>query len=167
MRDELQRLGDILEATKLLTLFQAGRNREDLKKDLLLRSALLHQLFVIGEEASRLSQPLKDKHSAVPWRAICGFRNFIAPEYFSLDSDIIWQTVVFDVPSLEAQIAEILGNEALRSWLRNRLSAAAVPFALPTPRALQRRRLRPCPCGQFPDCANQFQFAIATAPPAH
>jgi uncharacterized protein with HEPN domain len=112
MRDDRQRLADILEATKLLGKFQAGRNRDDLNKDLLLRSALLHQLFVIGEAATRLSQPLQDKYPAVPWRAICGFRNFIAHEYFSLDSDIIWQTVIVDVPSLETQVLEILGNEA-------------------------------------------------------
>lgn len=38
------------------------------------------------------------------------FRNFIAHEYFSLDSDIIWETVTTDVPSLEMQIAEILSK---------------------------------------------------------
>jgi uncharacterized protein with HEPN domain len=112
MWDDRQRLADILDAAKLLGIFQAGRNRDDLKKDLLLRSALLHQLFVIGEAATRLSQQLKDKYSGVPWRAICGFRNFIAHEYFSLDSDIIWQTVIVDVPSLEKQVLEILSNEA-------------------------------------------------------
>lgn len=78
MRDDRQRLADILEPTKLPELFHAGRTRDDLKKDLLLRSALLHQLFVIGEAATRISQQLKDKYPAVPWRAICGFRNFIA-----------------------------------------------------------------------------------------
>jgi uncharacterized protein with HEPN domain len=111
MRDDRQRLTDILEAAKLLRIFQAGRSRDDLNKDLLLRSAVLHQLFVVGEAATRLSQTLKDKYALIPWRAICGFRNFIAHEYFSLDSDIIWQTVTADVPSLETQVAEILNKE--------------------------------------------------------
>ncbi len=110
MRDDRQRLTDILEAAKLLQIFQRGRTRDDLNKDPLLCSACLHQLFVIGEAATRLSQQLKDKYPAVPWRAICGFRNFIAHEYFSLDSDIIWETVTTDVPSLEMQIAEILSK---------------------------------------------------------
>ena len=91
-----------------MQIFQTGRTRDDLNKDLLLRSALLHQLFVIGEAATRLSQTLKDKYAAIPWPAICGFRNFIAHEYFSLDANIIWQTVTADVPSLEVGIAEIL-----------------------------------------------------------
>ena len=112
MRDDRQRLAEIVEATKLLGIFQAGRSRDDLKKDLLLRSALLHQLFVIGEAATRISQQLKDKYPNIPWRAICGFRNFIAHEYFSLDSDIIWQTVIADVPALEMQVLEILSSDA-------------------------------------------------------
>ena len=112
MRDDRQRLADIVEATKLLGIFQAGRSRDDLKKDLLLRSALLHQLFVIGEAATRISQHLKDKYPGIPWRAICGFRNFIAHEYFSLDSDIIWQTVIADVPALEIQVLAILDSDA-------------------------------------------------------
>jgi uncharacterized protein with HEPN domain len=92
--------------------FKRAETRNGLNTDLLLRSALLHQLFVIGEAATRLSQTLKDKYAAIPWRSICGFRNFIAHEYFSLDSDVIWQTVTADVPSLVEQISEILRRES-------------------------------------------------------
>jgi uncharacterized protein with HEPN domain len=55
MRDDRQRLQDILEAAKLLQSFQAGRNRRDLAGDPLLQSGFLRQLFVIGEAATRLS----------------------------------------------------------------------------------------------------------------
>jgi uncharacterized protein with HEPN domain len=61
MRDDRQRLADILESARLLQAFQSGRNQDDLTKDLLLQSGLLHQLYVIGEAASRLSQSLKDR----------------------------------------------------------------------------------------------------------
>ena len=112
MRDDHQRLLDILEAAKLLGRFRAGKNRGDLTHDLLLQSGFLHQLFVIGEAASRLSPALKKHFPNVPWQAISGFRNYIAHEYFSLDLDIVWQTVIADVPLLEAQVREILREEA-------------------------------------------------------
>lgn len=111
MRDDRLRLSDILDAASLILTFQSGRNRADLAKDLLLQSGFLHQLFVIGESASRLSQDLKDKYPAIPWRAIYGFRNYIAHEYFSLDLDIVWHTVVVDVPILKSQVQEILKRE--------------------------------------------------------
>jgi uncharacterized protein with HEPN domain len=112
MRDDHQRLLDILEAAKLLGRFGTGKNRGDLTHDLLLQSGFLHQLFVIGEAASRLSPALKKRFPSIPWQAISGFRNYIAHEYFSLDLDIVWQTVVADVPLLETQVREILRAEA-------------------------------------------------------
>jgi uncharacterized protein with HEPN domain len=112
MRDDRQRLLDILEAANLLLAFRQGKNRDDLTRDLLLQSGFLHQLYVIGEAASRISPALKKRVPEVPWRAISGFRNYIAHEYFSLDLDIVWQTVVADVPHLESQVREILRAEA-------------------------------------------------------
>jgi uncharacterized protein with HEPN domain len=111
MRDDRQRLLDILEAAKLLGSFRVGKNRGDLTQDLLLQSGFLHQLFVIGEAASRLSPALKQRSPNISWQAISGFRNYIAHEYFSLDLDIVWQTVIADVPSLESQVKEILRAE--------------------------------------------------------
>ena len=47
MRDDRQRLLDILEAANLLLAFRQGKNRDDLTRDLLLQSGFLHQLYVI------------------------------------------------------------------------------------------------------------------------
>ena len=111
MRDDRQRLLDILAAAKLLRTFRSGRSREDLEGDPLLQSGFLYQLHVIGEAASRLSPSLREHYPAVPWKAISGFRNYIAHEYFALDLDIVWQTVIEDVPSLSSQIEQIFHNE--------------------------------------------------------
>lgn len=59
MRDDRQRLLDILEAGRLLGSFQAGHSRADLGREPLLQSGFLHQLFVIGEASSRVSASLK------------------------------------------------------------------------------------------------------------
>jgi uncharacterized protein with HEPN domain len=62
--------------------------------------------------ASRLSSALKKRFPNIPWHAISGLRNYIAHEYFSLDLDIVWQTVIADVLSLESQGREILRAES-------------------------------------------------------
>lgn len=111
MRDDRLRLSDILTAIELIRNFTRGKTREDLSQDKMLLSALLHQLYVIGEAASRLSDEIKGKHPGVPWKVIYGFRNHIAHEYFALDLDIVWQTVSQEVPKLESQIKEIISLE--------------------------------------------------------
>ena len=76
-----------------------------------MQSAVLHQLYVIGEAAARVSSSLRERYSSIPWSAVRGFRNYIAHEYFSLDLYIVWQTATEDVPKLEGQIAEIIAAE--------------------------------------------------------
>ncbi len=107
MRDDHLRLNDIIEAIQLIQMFCAGRTRADLLNDRLLQSAVLHQLFVIGESASRVTDTLKARHPSVPWKIIYGFRNHIAHEYFALDLNIVWQTISYDLPELKSQIAGI------------------------------------------------------------
>lgn len=111
MRDDRLRLHDILEAIDLIRNFTQGKTRKDLDKDRLLQSGLLHQLYVIGEAANRISADLKDRHANVPWKVIYGFRNHIAHEYFSLDLNIVWQTVFADVPQMEVLIRKIVESE--------------------------------------------------------
>lgn len=111
MRDDRVRLFDILGAAEFIQNFQQGKTRDDLAGDALLLSAILHQLYVIGEAAAHISAEIKDRHPGVPWKAIYGFRNFIAHEYFSLDVDIVWQTVTQDVPELKSRIEQIMRAE--------------------------------------------------------
>ena len=68
---------------------------------------------MIGEAARRISSELKARNPAIPWTSIYGFRNHIAHEYFSLDLDIVWQTVTSDVPLLESQVRELMAREPL------------------------------------------------------
>jgi uncharacterized protein with HEPN domain len=111
MRDDRLRLLDISGAADSLRNFIHGKTREDLSANPLLLSAVLHQLYVIGEAAAHVSKEIKDRHPGVPWKVIYGFRNYIAHEYFSLDVDIVWQTVAQDVPELGSQIDQILRTE--------------------------------------------------------
>jgi uncharacterized protein with HEPN domain len=111
VRDDSLRLHDILDAADSIQDFTKGKTREDLAKDKLLQSAILHQLYLIGEAAANVSSILKDSYHSVPWKLINGFRNYIAHEYFSLDLDIIWETALKDIPKLRAQIDEIVSRE--------------------------------------------------------
>jgi uncharacterized protein with HEPN domain len=111
MRDDRLRIADILEACALVLSFVSQKNRSDLGKDRLLQSGVLHQLYVIGEAANRISTELKARYPSVPWQVLYGFRNYIAHEYFSLDLDIVWQTVIRDIPELQRLVREISERE--------------------------------------------------------
>ena len=40
-----------------------------------------------------------------------GFRDVLAHSYWKIDPDVLWNTVVHDVPELEAQLRALLSSE--------------------------------------------------------
>ena len=111
MRDDRQRLVDIVDATDLILKFVGEKTRSSAAGDPLLQSAILYQLYVIGEAVARTSDSLRSRYSQVPWAQIQGFRNRVAHEYFKLDIDVIWATVETEIPELRKQIQSILAIE--------------------------------------------------------
>jgi uncharacterized protein with HEPN domain len=111
MRRDQLRLKDMVENIDAVTLALAGKSRSDFDNDLLLRSAVLHFIQTIGEAASRASVEIREKYPDVPWKNIGDTRNFIVHAYFSVDFDLIWQTISSDLLPLRARIAEILKAE--------------------------------------------------------
>jgi len=111
MRPDRLFLVDMLEAADAIVGHIAGRDREALLGDQTSRAAVLHELAVIGEAASRITADLRVRHPEVPWSEIVGFRNVVIHRYFGLSWPIIWITATEDVPELRAQVAAILDSD--------------------------------------------------------
>lgn len=111
MRHDDERLRDILEHIDSTLLAIEGRARSGFDSDPVLQKAVQYDLMIIGEAASNISTPLPTKYPQVPWKEVCGLRNIIAHQYFSIDLDIILQTASSRLLPLRAQIEEILHTE--------------------------------------------------------
>jgi len=111
MRPERLYLSDILEAAKNIALHIGGRSRDEFFADRTVRAAVLHELTVIGEAASRIPAPMRDRYPSVPWTDVIAFRNIVVHEYFGLSWPIVWDTAIRDVPDLERQISELVRSE--------------------------------------------------------
>ena len=67
------------------------------------QSAVILQLVVIGEMAKRISDETKNTID-LPWKEIAGFRDVAVHDYFSLDFEIVWQTVIDDIPVVKGSL---------------------------------------------------------------
>ena len=108
MRRDRLLLEDIVAAADAIAEFVAGYTVETLASNALVRSAVVHQLTVIGEAVSRLSAEVRDAHPAIPWADIKGLRNVVVHNYFGIDWAEVWSAASTDVPVLRSQIIEIL-----------------------------------------------------------
>ncbi|MGD2158797.1 MAG: DUF86 domain-containing protein [Anaerolineales bacterium] len=65
---------------------------------------------MIGEAASRLSEPFQNRHPEIPWDKIIGMRHVLVHGYFEIDLDIVWAAVENDLPDLKHKVNAILNR---------------------------------------------------------
>ncbi|MCM3875449.1 MAG: DUF86 domain-containing protein [Thermoanaerobaculia bacterium] len=98
--EHLLRLRHMLEAAAEAIDLARGKNRRDLTEDRVLQLALTRLVEIVGEAASRVPKDEQDRLPGIPWVDIVGMRNRLVHAYMDTDLDILWATVVEDLPAL-------------------------------------------------------------------
>lgn len=95
-------LVDILIAARDVLEFKQSTTKKEFLGSKVLRSAILHQLVVIGEASRRLSEDFRTQHPEIPWQRVIALRNFVVHEYDEIDFVIVWNICERNVPELIA-----------------------------------------------------------------
>ena len=82
--------------------------REDLNRDRMLNLSLVRLLEVIGEAARGISLSFRSDHPEVPWEKMVGMRDRLIHGYFDINLDVVWETIIEDLPPLVDQLEGIL-----------------------------------------------------------
>ena len=109
MRTDRLRLLDAIEQIELITSFSV-HGREAFFNDLLIQSAVLHRLALLGEACRGVSPELREAHPEIPWPQIVGFRNVVIHEYFGIDLELVWAIVAEHVATLGAQLTSVVAS---------------------------------------------------------
>ena len=88
--------------------FMKGITRDTLSQDRKTIQAVIRNIEIIGEAASKLSKDYTNKYPDIPWKQIIGMRNWLIHAYFDIDYDHIWNTVKEDLPILIPKLMKIL-----------------------------------------------------------
>lgn len=90
----------------LMTKFDM--NFERYKTDISFQYSCNMCIIQIGELANRLSDEAKESSQNIPWRATKGMRNLHAHDYENVDMEIVWNTLLEDIPMLKKSLEELL-----------------------------------------------------------
>lgn len=99
---------DMLAAARLIVDFRGSLTREQFERDSKTRSAVLHQLLVLGEAAKRVSADTRSAYPQVPWQFAAGMRDRLIHGYDDVDFDEVWRTITGDVPNLISELEAII-----------------------------------------------------------
>jgi uncharacterized protein with HEPN domain len=111
VNDDERRLDDILRAIADAALIGA-RGRSAFDGEPLVVRAAKNIVTEIGEAAKALSSETTDAIPGIPWRAITGMRDRTVHRYPEVDLDVLWDTIVHDLPELGVQIRKHLDQPA-------------------------------------------------------
>ena len=117
------RLADYLDhiqvATEQACAYVEGMDKEDFLADRRTQQAVILNIVIIGEAATKLLQAYDDflgRHPQVSWRSMKGMRNRIAHGYFDINLDVVWDTVQDALPELLLQLPIIRADA--KSFIR-------------------------------------------------
>jgi uncharacterized protein with HEPN domain len=102
---------DMLHAALAAIEASAGLELNDLKTEWIKRSAILHQLTVLGEAAKRVTMEHRAEHGQIPWKKITGMRDVLVHEYDGVDYQEVLATVKKDLPGLVAELRKLVPRE--------------------------------------------------------
>ncbi len=106
--NDRKRLLPMYEAAQIACKFVAGETRQTYDANLMLQYALERSVQIICEGASKVIKEFREQHNSIPWKRIIGMRQLLVHVYFEIDSDILWQTVKGDLPTLIRELELVL-----------------------------------------------------------
>ncbi|MGI8911086.1 MAG: HepT-like ribonuclease domain-containing protein [Rubrobacteraceae bacterium] len=84
------------------------RGRSGFERDELLQSWFLRHLQIIGEAARALPEDVRGLAPEIPWSNIIGMRNILVHGYFDIDTGIVWDAAMRDVPAIKPAVERLL-----------------------------------------------------------
>jgi uncharacterized protein with HEPN domain len=102
------RLRHMLDAAKQAIAFMAGRSKLSLDADAMLLLAVVKAVEIVGEAAAKITKERQADIPQIPWSQIISMRNRLTHAYFDIDTDVVWQTIVEDLPELIREIETVI-----------------------------------------------------------
>ena len=82
-------------------------NRDEFNQNDILIDSMMFRMIQISENCKKLTDDYKSSVADVPWNALSGMRNRIVHDYGSVNLDIIFDTLKYDIPELLKQFKSI------------------------------------------------------------
>ena len=107
-KNDFIRVRHMVDAIQEALSFVKGKTRMALERDRMLALSLIKEIEIIGEAASKISGAFQKTYPHIAWAEIVEIRNRLIHGYFDVDLNILWNTVIKDLPPLVKDLKRIL-----------------------------------------------------------
>jgi uncharacterized protein with HEPN domain len=99
---------DILIAARLIRDFVKDIFRAEFDKSLLIQSAVMRQLEILGEASKRLSVEMRAELAGLPWQQMAGMRDILIHAYRRVDLTEVWRAATVSTPGLISKLEPLV-----------------------------------------------------------
>ena len=107
---DLPYLRHMLDAVERLQKYLEGVNRGEFEADEVLQDAVIRQLEILGEAASRVNAEPRRSVPEIPWSKVIGMRSRLIHGYLAVDLGIVWHTATHHAPRLRSNLENTIGG---------------------------------------------------------
>lgn len=111
-------LAHILQAIERIGTYTDDMDEVGFLENEMVQDAVIRNIEIIGEAARNIEKhhpEFASEHPNVPWEDMYWMRNRVSHGYFSVDLEVIWNTIQRDIPELEQQAKDVLQQLADQS----------------------------------------------------
>ena len=111
-------LAHILQAVERIGTYTDDMDEVGFLENEMVQDAVIRNIEIIGEAARNIEKhhpEFASEHPNVPWEDMYWMRNRVSHGYFSVDLEVIWNTIQRDIPELEQQAKDVLQQLADQS----------------------------------------------------
>lgn len=107
-KDPVIFISHILESIERIKDYMRNIAKENFLKSPQVQDAVIRRIEIIGEAVRNISKVIRESYPEVSWREIAGTRDMLIHEYFAVDLEVTWNTIITDLPKLERQLKKVL-----------------------------------------------------------
>ena len=107
-KDDLVYVEDMLSAIDRINRYCKNIDKDIFSSNEMLQDAIVRNIEIIGEAASKLSEAFTKSHPDIEWRTIIAVRNRLIHAYDTIDYQIVWDAISTDIPVLENKLRQLL-----------------------------------------------------------
>mgnify|MGYP000506440126 CR=1 FL=1 len=114
MTDKRERLhhylAHVVEAVERIATYTHGVSQDRFMVDQLLQDAVIRNLEIVGEARRnilRVAPEFAEQNPMIPLKSAYEMRNVLAHGYFEVDTELVWRTIMNDLPGLGRQADEL------------------------------------------------------------
>jgi uncharacterized protein with HEPN domain len=110
MKNDSIYLEHVLGAIKDINEFIKDIGKEEFFNNKEKQYSVLRAFEIIGEASRKISLEFKKSHGDLPWKKMIAMRDKLIHDYFQVSLEIVWETIINDLPDLKSQLESLMDD---------------------------------------------------------